>query len=241
MKFAYNQVTGSYPRNHKESFFTRLVCRPLSFPLAYILVNLGCSAWTVSVASIFAALIGCTFLCFGSVFRWIGIFFCVLWLVLDCVDGNIARVSKSYSSMGDFIDAQSGYTIMAFIFFANSVAAYHTTAYSEYSVLFLVLGSISSISNTLARLLNAKYTYCDLESKVKKHQDIKITSYDEPETKFAKIRVWIDYNLGLVGLFMPCMVVAQIFNMYDVLTILYFLYSVIGFISASVYYAIKAK
>ncbi len=242
MKYSYQQVKDSYPKNHQESFFTRAITRPLSFPISYLMVNMGCSAWLASVLSIFVAVLACTLLCFSYWFRWFGIAGCVLWLILDCVDGNIARVSKSYSSMGDFIDAQSGYTIMAFIFFANGIAAYHTTYLFEgYEVWLIVIGAVSSISNILARLLNAKYTYCDLERKVRKKEEIKLISYDEPEGGFAKIRVWIDFNIGLVGLFMPFMMFAQIFNLFDILTIFYCLYSVAGLVLASAHYALLAK
>ena len=58
---------------------------------------------------------------------------------------------------------------------------------------------------------------------------------------FAKARVWVDFNIGLVGLFMPFMVVAQLTNTFDILTIFYCLYSVAGLVVASAYYAYKAK
>lgn len=242
MKYTYQQVKDSYPKNHQESFFTRYVCRPLSFPISYLLVNLGCSAWLVSVFSIFVALLACLFLCMPNELRWIGIVGCILWLILDCVDGNIARVSKSYSAMGDFIDAQSGYTIMAFVFFANGIAAYHTTYLFEgYKIWFIIIGSLSSISNILARLLNAKFSYCDLELKVRKEKEIKLISYDNPEGGFARVRAWIDFNIGLVGLFIPFMIISQFFDIFDVLTLFYFAYSLLGFFVASAYYAWRAK
>lgn len=104
-----------------------------------------------------------------------------------------------------------------------------------------MLATSFSISNILARLLNAKFTYCDLELKVRKKEEIKLISYDEPEGGFAKIRVWIDFNIGLVGLFMPFMMFAQIFNLFDILTIFYCLYSIAGLVSASAHYALLAK
>ena len=242
MKYTYRQVLDSYPKNHQESLFTRYFCRPISFAFAYLLANIGCSAWLVSVLSVIVALMSCTFLCFSYWFRWVGILLAVLWLIMDCVDGTIARVTKSYSAMGDFIDAQSGYTIMAFIFFFFFLAAYNTTEiFAEYAVLFIIIGAVSSISNILARLLNAKYSYCELEQKIRKKVEVKLISYDEPEGIFAKARVWVDFNIGLVGLFMPFMVVAQLTNTFDILTIFYCLYSVAGLVVASAYYAYKAK
>lgn len=242
MKYSYRQVKDSYPLHHRESFFTRLVCRPMSFPISYVLVNLKCSAWQASVLSIFFAISSCAFICGSYWQRWIGITCAVLWVVLDCVDGNIARVTKSYSAMGDFIDAQSGYTMMAFIFFANGVAAFNTSyLWHDKAYFFIILGAISSISNILARMLNSKYAYCSLENKIRKGEKIEFVSYDEPKTTFAKIRIWVDFNLGLVGLLMPLMIVAQILNLFDIFTIGYSIYSLAGCIAASCYYAVKAK
>jgi len=207
------------------------------------MANLGWTAWQASVLSIFVAILACVFMCFGYSLRWTGIVLSILWLVLDCVDGNVARVTKTCSTMGDFIDAQSGYTIMAFIFFSNGVAAFNTSTMlnREKAYFFIIFGAISSISNILARLLNAKYSYCELEKKVRNNDKIVFSSYDKPATTFTKIRVAADYHLGLVGLAMPFMIFSQIFNHYDWFTLFYCVYSISGFIAASVYYALKAK
>ena len=242
MNYSLKQVIDSYPKNHQESFVTRYFCRPISFVLAYLLANMGCSAWLVSVLSVFIAVLSCTFMCFSYWFRWVGIILAFVWLIMDCVDGNIARTTKSYSAMGDYIDAQSGYTIMAFIYLAIGIAAYHTTEiFADNAVLFIIIGAVSSISNILARLLNAKYSYCEIEKKIKNKEEVTFVSYDEPETGFQKLRVWCDFNLGMIGLFMPFMIVAQITDMFDILTIFYCIYSVAGLVVASAYYAYKAK
>lgn len=242
MKYSYQDVIKSYPKNHNESWWTRLFCRPLSFPVAYLLANMGMTAWWASVISIFFAILACILLCLSAECRWLGILLSILWLIMDCVDGNIARVTKSYSAMGDFIDAQSGYTIMAFIFLANGVAAFNTTTiFKDCSYILIIVGAVSSLSNILARLLNSKYTYCELEHKIKNGYKPEFVDYDNPKNSFSKIRIWCDYNLGLVGALMPLMILSQVYNTYDLLTIAYCIYSVAGFIFASVYYAIKSK
>ena len=124
MKYSFKEVLDSYPKTHIESLWTKYLVRPLSFPIAYLLVNIGCSAWMASVLSIFVAIASCTLICIPNyVCHWVGISMIVLWQLLDCVDGTIARTTKKTSSLGEFIDAQSGYTIMAFIYFAVGMVA----------------------------------------------------------------------------------------------------------------------
>lgn len=245
MKYTFKDVVNSYPKTHTESVWTKLTVRPLSFPIAWILVNIGCSAWLASVLSIFVAVASCV--CFCLPFLWsriVGICLIVLWQILDCVDGTIARTTKKTSTMGEFIDAQSGYTIMAFIFFAVGVSAFYTSVLipEEYGFLLIIIGAVSSVSNTLARLINAKYNYCSTIKEFKTTGSIEVVSADEkPTSLFGKIRIFFDFHLGLVGIFVPLLVFAEIFNFYDIVTIGYCAYSLTGFLATSLLFAIKSK
>lgn len=245
-KYSYREVVDSYPKDHLESLWSKWVPRQLSFPIAFLLVNIGCSAWLASVISIVFALAACFFLCLpSSAMRWVGIVFLILWHTFDCVDGTIARVTKKASSMGEFIDAQSGYTVMAFVFFSVGMAAFNTRSiiFSDANKYFLIIiGAISSISNITARLINSKYAFCDLKKCYIKHLDYNVNEANErPTTTFAKIRVFADYHLGLVGVFIPLLILCQFVEVYDIVTIAYCLYSIAGFVFASAFYAIKSK
>jgi phosphatidylglycerophosphate synthase len=164
---------------------------------------------------------------------------------MDCVDGTIARVTKKTSSMGEFIDAQSGYTVMAFIYFAVGMAAFNTdscflSAESKYWL--IIIGALSSIFNITARLINSKYAFCDLKKAYINKAPFNVNEANEkPVSLFGKIRVFADYHLGLVGAFIPILVLCQFFGYYDIVTIGYCFYSFAGFLFASVYYAYKSK
>jgi phosphatidylglycerophosphate synthase len=92
----------------------------------------------------------------------VGVVLINLWIVLDCCDGNIARVTKKSSYMGEFIDAVSGYVICAFNFLAIGLAAYNrsTLLFGEKNVWLVVIGAVACISNLFARLIYQKYTNC---------------------------------------------------------------------------------
>ena len=99
MKYTFKDITSSYTKEKRKrsSIWARAVSRPLSFLFTYIFINLGCSANFVSVLSIFDALIACVLILFGGNLLYVGVGLFVFWHVLDCVDGNIARVKRSSS------------------------------------------------------------------------------------------------------------------------------------------------
>ena len=246
MKYSYKQIIDSYPKDHMESLWSKWVPRQISFPVSYLLANLGCSAWIASVISIFFALGACVCISIPSVtMRWVGIILIILWHTFDCVDGTIARVTKKASSMGEFIDAQSGYTVMAFVFFAVGMAAFNTDSIVfsvDNKYWLIVIGSLSSIFNITARLINSKYAFCDLKKAYINGLAYNVNEANErPTSLFGKIRVFADYHIGLVGAFIPLLILCQFIGYYDLVTIFYCLYSFAGFLFASAYYAYISK
>ena len=166
--YSWGEIVRSLPKkkNSKSSLWVKWIIRKLSFPFTFLFINLGFSAWGASVLSIFVALAGCAALCVDSaLWRVVGVVLVEFWLVMDCVDGNIARVKKTSSPMGGCIDAFSGYFITAFVFFSVGVAACYSTRFAEHAGLWVAMGGLSSAFGLLARLIHQKYTCCVLESK----------------------------------------------------------------------------
>lgn len=233
-------------KNSKSSLWVKLIVRKMSFLFTFLFINLGFSAWAVSILSVVVALSGCVFLCLNSfVFRLVGVILIEFWLVLDCVDGNIARVKKTSSEMGEFIDALSGYFITAFVYFALGVAAYHTTfvpLFKEHSIYFVLFGSISTICGVLSRLIHQKYTYSLLVLRDKKADKVNLPE-DEVENKksLQYLRSRIDKEISISGLFMPLLIVSLIFNVFDFLTLFYLVFQGLGLTAVTIYYSLKAR
>ena len=115
--YTLKQITDSMPKNKSSvsSFWVKLVARPLSYLFTFLLVNIKCSANFVSVLSAVVGLVGCIMLSINNFAAMlISVVMINMWIVLDCCDGNIARVTKKSSYMGEFVDAASGYVICAF-------------------------------------------------------------------------------------------------------------------------------
>jgi len=241
MKYTMQQIKDSLPKekNKGDSLWVQYVVRNVSYPFTYMFINLGFSAWQVSVISIVVAFLACFALCINNdIARWIGVILIHFWMICDCVDGNIARVKKTTGPMGEFIDAQSGYIISAFCFFGLGVAAYYTTKYTYYNVLLLALGGVSSISNILSRLIHQKFTVAQI--KVNGGQDT-VQKEEQEKSSFQSLRRRIGKEVGLSGMFMILVTLCQIFKIYDYVTVFYFLFCVGSLGIVILRYSLKAK
>lgn len=295
--YSWGEIVRSLPKkkNSKSSLWVKWIIRKLSFPFTFLFINLGFSAWGASVLSIFVALAGCAALCVDSaLWRAVGVVLVELWLVMDCVDGNIARVKKASSPMGGCIDAFSGYFITAFVFFSVGVAACYSTRFTEHAGLWVAMGGLSSAFGLLARLIHQKYTCCVLESQKREkngadgeniennggnievnrgngetygtHGEANRTNEGanrengeaigtgvqtangkeneellEKGGRLSYLRSRLDKEIGISGLFMPFLIVACIFRLYDVMTVFYFIFQGAGALAAAVYYALKTR
>ena len=211
MKYTLKEIYESMPKNKSRvsSFWVKLVARPLSYLFTYLLVNIGCSANFVSVLSGVVVFAGCILLAIDNIVCIaIGTILINLWIVLDCCDGNIARVTKKSSYMGEFVDAVSGYTVCAFNLLAIGIAAYNRSwIFGEKNVVFIIIGAIGCIANLFSRLVYQKYTNCCFvtECKVKGSATYVPENYShyDPNAKkgLTYYRLRIDRQLGISGLF----------------------------------------
>ena len=237
MQYSLQAIRNSLSSEKKkeDSQLAIYIHRPISYPVTYLLVNMGLSAWTVSVFSAFVAFTGCLLICMDSYsMRWVGIILLHFWAVLDCVDGNIARVTKTQSDKGAFMDAESGYMVCAFIYIAFGMAAYHTTITGLFrdNALYIFVGAIASISDVLARLIHQKYV-----STVKENS----TNENTKETTLGKLRKRISTELGIAGFVLFGSIVAQVFNLYDILILFYWIFNLLSLLAVFILYSKKAK
>lgn len=111
-------------KRQSDGPWTRLVLRPLSYPGAWLFLRLGFSPNAVTYLS--AALCVAGFVCLaagGAMAAWIGFAFFFVFGILDCVDGNMARVLGTASPWGEWVDALGGYTAYAALLLGLGVAA----------------------------------------------------------------------------------------------------------------------
>lgn len=231
-------------KNSRSSLWVQLWVRKASFPVTYLFINTGWSANQVSVLSWFVIFVAAVCLSIDNFyFMLTGVLLTNFWLVLDCVDGNIARVKKVKTFMGDFFDAVAGYGPFSFTTIALGIAAFNTTIIvpNEYRYLLLIVGGIGAMCNLYMRLIHQKYLNCNFSANREIGNLDEITLKDTEDKKsFAYIREQIDKNIGVSGLFMPWLIVALFTNTFDVMLVFYTLYYVLSFLAISVIYCKKA-
>src|SRR5688572_26400694 len=90
------------PRGKTDSFYVRRVVRWVSVPVTAVAHSFGMSANLVSVLSIPVAIASFFLLASPTVpMRVAGALLINVWLVLDCADGNLARINGPHA-FGEF-------------------------------------------------------------------------------------------------------------------------------------------
>ena len=248
MRYTFKDVLESMPEErYKEDPKILRVYRLLSYVPAWICSNLGVSANAVSVFSVMVALAGSLLMIFdNNIMRISGVVILNLWMVCDCIDGEVARTTQTNSYMGEYFDAIGGYAIFAFSPLGISVAAYHTTScIREYRYLFIILGAVSSVSGLYARLAHQKYIHSVNNTYIRTGDKIISTdssqSYVNPKKDFSYYRNKIDMLMGTCGIYFPLLITSCITDRYDFFTIFYACYFALGSMFILIVYFRKAS
>lgn len=211
-------------KKKKDSFFTKLIYRPLSFYFASFAANRGISANDISYFSAVVAVLACgMFLINSLTFHVIGSLLMMLWIVLDCTDGNLARGVKKMP-FGEFADSLSSYILVGLM--GNTLGF---ASYVEGGLLIqagnpwiILAGAIASSSDTLMRLIHQKYK--NVERKLADQKIIEIEEDfrgdQEPPTTLKTV---IEREFGL-GIIMELTLVASLFKALDLVVLYSLLY-----------------
>lgn len=163
---------GSKAADDRNEIWTYYVVRPVSFHLAAVFMRAGITANQVTWLSFAVLLAGCALLGFGSYLAaLVGAGLINAWLLLDCVDGNIARYQKTSSAYGGFLDTMGGYGAYALVFFAAGIGAWTRpgdlgglTFWSENAAVdgsvWIAFGAWTSIAALWTRLVFQKFKNC---------------------------------------------------------------------------------
>jgi len=175
----------------QDGLWTRYILRPLSILFTLPALALGLSANGVSYLSVLVSLTG------GILFSLPG-FWLPLWgalllnlfSILDCVDGNIARVRKTAGPWGGWADAVMGFIAYTAVFLSTGIWAFLRTNWWP----FLVITGLTSSANLLTRVSYQIYKNIVGE---KAHGSVSF------ERKLAE-------NTGITGFLMPAILLCHI-------------------------------
>lgn len=198
-----------------DPIWCKLVYRPLSFPTGWLLYKIGMKANSVSFLSILLAFISSFIIVSGSSDEIVFASLIMLSIgLLDCIDGNIARARGETGLSGEWIDALSGYIVYILLPVSLGIHLNLNNPYETLSGLWILIGSMTSISNLFLRLLHQKF----LNSIPNKLSQKGLKKEGSMFSRFSS-------EMGLVGWMMPALLVASFTDMLEIYLIVYcFLY-----------------
>jgi hypothetical protein len=220
---------GSKIEEDRNEVWTFYLARPVSFYCAAAFLRLGATANQVTWLSFVVLVFGCLLLGLGGHgAALLGAGLLNVWLVLDCVDGTIARFHNSQSLYGAFLDAMSGYAAYALLFLAIGVGAYNrpdavwlfggdgNSALVDGGV-WMFLGGWTSIATLWSRLAYQKFKNTFSAVELKRHHLI-----NAPQG-----RSWIRRLLGMgndllnvSGVLLPLLFLATLLGALDAFLLL---------------------
>lgn len=140
-------------KEEQKNIFAYYFLRPISYIVTKPLLKTNVTPNTISCISLIFSILGfCIMVCNNTmVGKLIGLFCFFAWNILDCVDGNIARVKKMFSPIGKLWDAAAGYAAMALMYFSMGISAF--SAKNSATVIYVILGGLTAIFCLYPRLL----------------------------------------------------------------------------------------
>lgn len=187
--------------------------RPLSFYVTYVLMKFKITANQATLISTLVSLLGSALLfTTNRLLTFIGLLILNLWIVFDCVDGNIARTTKKSSVYGEFLDGVSGYLYTILLYISLSVNVFLNSS-GKNVWLYLVLGSFTSIATILPRLIEHKAVNM-------------FNGYNKGVTDKNSYSLFYIVGLniaGMAGLSNPIMIVFYLFGILNYYVIFYFI------------------
>ena len=116
-------IRASYTNQKREDAkkdpWAHYVARPLSFYPAWLCIRLGISANTVTLSGLMIGLAGCMVFMFGQLI-W-GAVLVNIYGLMDYVDGDIARATKTQSTYGARLDGLSYLVITGVLFISIGI------------------------------------------------------------------------------------------------------------------------
>lgn len=156
--------------NRERPWGYRLFQRGLSVYLTWLLIRTPLTPNMLSVFSIFSGVYGaCLLLSPLWHIKLIALFFFYLHLVLDRVDGEIARYKKIFSLKGIYLDELNHLVIPPLFFLTLANGLKDSTAFSELFV--IAAGTLAAFASVFLRVTH-NLPYGIFLKKYWKHQDI---------------------------------------------------------------------
>lgn len=117
MSITLREIKEKYNYSTSDTWYARIVCRKFSPFFTWMFFRMPITPNQVTFLMILTAVAGGIFLAMpGYSNGLIGVLFLQLFLILDCVDGEIARSKQIFSTKGKFLDLIANDIVFVSIF-----------------------------------------------------------------------------------------------------------------------------
>ena len=171
-----------------ENKIDRIFYRPLGFRIAQMLRNTGITPNMVTILSIFVGVgAGYMFYFDNIIYTICGILLLIFANILDCVDGQLARLTGIKSAIGRILDGFAGD-----LWFASIYIAFSFRLMNEYGTpWFFVLALLSGISHLVQANITDYYKTLHLFF-LSKEKGAEFQTHDQVIANYAKMKPGID-------------------------------------------------
>ena len=202
----------------RRNFWVWIAMRPLSFPLTWLALQLRLSPNFVTglyfLANIGAAVFFITASYEGMIY---GALLYNLGLVLDCVDGNMARTTGKTSPLGWFLDTLGADFFYGVFFIPIGIGvalSANSSRFIEEPLWFVVLGSSATVSILLYRISRMRLHLASLQ--LNKPKDSERSNNAFPQGIRKTILVVYNNVMTAGGSMLPLIIAAAIFELVDI-------------------------
>jgi phosphatidylglycerophosphate synthase len=238
MKYTYRMVKDSYSNNkYKNDLISHiwyLLLRPISFVFAAMFASLNIKPINITYLSIIVVFISTIIISFGywsEYFLYLGSALLIIYGLLDCIDGDMARVMNLKSKIGGYYDSIGGILFHSLTPIAFSIYIYSTNEnihilnfqFSNTTIFFIVGVEVYSIffRTVIRQAAIIKFNY-DSGAKAKKDEKINLFRMLPriPSNARAPLLI-ISIMLNMVPL---CMFFYMIYNIFILVAVLVKIY-----------------
>ncbi|MCL2186027.1 MAG: CDP-alcohol phosphatidyltransferase family protein [Treponema sp.] len=195
--YKMSEIIASLPpeKIKQDGLWTRFVLRPLSFPVSWLALCMRLSPSFISYFSGLLAIAGGVLFALPDFFlAGIGIIILNIFSVLDCVDGNMARVTGKAGPWGSWADAVMGFIAYTSVFFASGLYIFWETGHWY----VILIAGLTSSANLLTRV---------------SYQIYKNIVGDEAHGSVSFERLLAE-NVGITGFLMPLLLIFHFTNFF---------------------------
>jgi hypothetical protein len=142
----FTEYKKSLKMTEAEESVDLIIYRPLAFLLIKLIYNTRITPDQLTLAAIVMGLIGGFFYTFGlQTTSNIGAIFFILFIILDCSDGQLARLKKNGSSMGRLLDGIADYIVVTAIYIGIAIGYSQKDGQPIFILGLLLLSGVSII------------------------------------------------------------------------------------------------